>query len=41
MFGGQSSAVLRHNLESWFVWDKKDETRRFAIGIGFPEPTVA
>jgi len=40
MFRGQRTAVLCHDLETWFVWDKKDEASGFTIGIGFAEPTV-
>jgi len=41
MFGGQRTAILRHNLETRFVRDKEDEACGFAFGIGFDEPTVA
>jgi hypothetical protein len=35
MFGRHRFAILRHNLESWFVWDKKNKTGRFPMGISF------
>jgi hypothetical protein len=40
MFRRQRTAVLGDNLETWFVWDKKDEASGFSIGLSFAEPTV-
>jgi hypothetical protein len=41
MFRWQGTTVLGHDLESRFVWNKKHETSRSPIGIGFAEPAVA
>ena len=41
MFGGQRCAVLGDNFHGWFARNKKNETSRFSLGIGFAKPTIA
>jgi hypothetical protein len=40
MFCGERLAVLCDDLQTPLAGNKKDETSRFAIVIGFTEPTV-
>ena len=41
MFRSDRCSILGHDSEGWFVRDEKNETRRFALRIGFAEPTIA
>ena len=41
MFGGQRTAVLCDDPETWFARDKKNEAGRFAVLASIPKPAVA
>jgi hypothetical protein len=41
MFCGERLAVLCDDLHGRLAGNKEDETSRFAIVIGFTEPTIA